>query len=129
MKYSLSQGSSRGLRLYFTVYPTGVIIQTLSISINLISRIGFPQEDNTERVDSPYCPRSWGYIFQYCPVSDAIQVHIGQVKKSAVATLKNTLSRESNTDTVSVLGRDEGYTVKYSPPPMGVAEGEARGNS
>ena len=30
---------------------------------------------------------------------------------------------------VSVLGRDEGYTVKYSPPPEGVPQGEARGNS
>ena len=31
--------------------------------------------------------------------------------------------------TVSVLGRDEGYTVKYNPLPEGVSEGEARGNS
>ena len=27
--------------------------------------------------------------------------------------------------TVSVLGREEGYTVKYSPSPEGVPEGEA----
>ena len=26
-------------------------------------------------------------------------------------------------------GRDKGYTVKYSPPPEGVPEGEAKGNS
>ena len=31
--------------------------------------------------------------------------------------------------TVSVLGRDKGYTVKYIPLPEGVPEGEARGNS
>ena len=31
--------------------------------------------------------------------------------------------------TVSVLGRDKGYIVKYSPPLEGVPEGEARGNS
>ena len=31
--------------------------------------------------------------------------------------------------TVSVLGRDEGYTVKYNPLPEGVPEGEGRGNS
>ena len=31
--------------------------------------------------------------------------------------------------TVSVLGRDKGYTVKYNPLPEGVPEGEARGNS
>ena len=30
---------------------------------------------------------------------------------------------------VSVLGRDEGYTVKYNPLPEGVPEGEARANS
>ena len=29
---------------------------------------------------------------------------------------------------VSVLGRDEGYTVKYNPLPEGVTEGEARGS-
>ena len=30
---------------------------------------------------------------------------------------------------LSVLGREEGYTVKYSPLAEGVPEGEARGNS
>ena len=32
-------------------------------------------------------------------------------------------------DIVSVLGQEEGYTVKYTPPLEGVPEGEARGNS
>ena len=32
-------------------------------------------------------------------------------------------------DIVSVLGRDEGYTVKHNPLPEGVPEGEAGGNS
>ena len=32
-------------------------------------------------------------------------------------------------DTVSVLGQEEGYMVKYTPPPEGVHEGEAQGNS
>ena len=31
--------------------------------------------------------------------------------------------------TVSVLGQEEGYTVKYIPLPEGFPEGEARGNS
>ena len=31
--------------------------------------------------------------------------------------------------TVSVLGREEGCTDKYTPSPEGVPEGEARGNS
>ena len=30
---------------------------------------------------------------------------------------------------VSVLGREEGYTFKYTLPPEGVPEGESRGNS
>ena len=29
--------------------------------------------------------------------------------------------------TVSVLGQDEGYTVKYNPLPEGVPEGKAQG--
>ena len=32
-------------------------------------------------------------------------------------------------NTVSVLGREEGYKVKYTPLPEGVTEGKARGNS
>ena len=32
-------------------------------------------------------------------------------------------------DIVSVLGRDEGYTVKYNPLAEGISEGKARGNS
>ena len=31
--------------------------------------------------------------------------------------------------TVSILGRDEGYTVKYAPLPEGVPEDKALGNS
>ena len=30
---------------------------------------------------------------------------------------------------VSVLGQEEGYTVKYTSRPEGVPEGESRGNS
>ena len=30
---------------------------------------------------------------------------------------------------VSVLGQEEGYTVKYTPSPEGVPESKARGNS
>ena len=37
---------------------------------------------------------------------------------------------ECQENTVSVLGRDEGYTVKYNPLPQGVpGEGKAQGNS
>ena len=40
-----------------------------------------------------------------------------------------TLRRWRGTLPVSVLGRDEGYTVKNNPLPEGIPEGEARGNS
>ena len=30
---------------------------------------------------------------------------------------------------MSVLGLDSGHTVKYTPPPEGIPEGQARGNS
>ena len=36
---------------------------------------------------------------------------------------------EIRAGTVSVLGREEGYTVKYTPSPEVVPEGKARGNS
>ena len=32
-------------------------------------------------------------------------------------------------DTVSVLGQDKGFPVKYNPLPEGIPKGEARGNS
>ena len=35
----------------------------------------------------------------------------------------------SNCKTVSVFGREEGYTVKYTPMPEGVVKGDAQGNS
>ena len=34
-----------------------------------------------------------------------------------------------NRHTVSILGRDKGYTFKYSPPPEGVPEGKAQEKS
>ena len=39
------------------------------------------------------------------------------------------INRESLAYPVSVLGREEGFTVKYNPLPEGVPEGKARGNS
>ena len=39
------------------------------------------------------------------------------------------LAHHSLSNILSVLGREEGYTVNYTPPPEGVPEGEARGNS
>ena len=38
-------------------------------------------------------------------------------------------SLDSISFTVSVLGRDEEFTVKYIPLPNGVPKGEAQGNS
>ena len=42
---------------------------------------------------------------------------------------KSMLTMPGPQHTVSVLGRDKGYTVKYNPLPEGVPEGKARGNS
>ena len=39
------------------------------------------------------------------------------------------LSASHLVNTVSVLGQEEGDTVKYTPSPEGVTEGEAQGNS
>ena len=44
-------------------------------------------------------------------------------------TIISAINQGHGADTVSVLGRDEGYTVKNNPLPKGVPEGEARGNS
>ena len=40
-----------------------------------------------------------------------------------------TLTVLFNVRIVSVLGQDEGYTVKYNPLTEGVPEGKAQGNS
>ena len=45
-----------------------------------------------------------------------------------VLSLYNTVY-VTDLDTVSVLERDKGYTVKYEPLPEGVPEGKAQGNS
>ena len=39
------------------------------------------------------------------------------------------LTEEGYWDNVSVLGREEGYMVKYTPSLEGVPKGEAQGNS
>ena len=49
------------------------------------------------RVDSPYWSGSWGYIFPYCPVDEAISFRIDPVENSVVAALGNTYGQESNT--------------------------------
>ena len=48
-------------------------------------------------VNSLYGSDSWGYIFLYCPVDEAIQVCIDPVENSVVAALGNTHGQESNT--------------------------------
>ena len=58
------------------------------------------------------------------------------VRKKALYTLSqgqikldvSVLGRD-NGYTVSVLGQEEGYTIKYTPLLEGVSEGKARGNS
>ena len=51
---------------------------------------------NTESAYSPYCPRSWGYIFKYCPVDKAIPVGIVLIENFAAAELGNAFSLKNN---------------------------------
>ena len=55
----ISKAWQRYISMYF---PTQVIIRTLSGNKKFL-QIWLPQEDNTERVDSPYSLRSAGAIF------------------------------------------------------------------
>ena len=78
---------------YISLYIlTCVIIQTFSIYKSYTVGQG-----NIERVDSPYWSSSWGYIFPYYPVDEAISVHIDPVENSVVAALGHTHGQESNT--------------------------------
>ena len=44
-----------------------------------------------------YWSGSWGYIFPYCPVDEAIQIRIDLVENSVVTVLGNIHGQESNT--------------------------------
>ena len=46
-------------------------------------------------MSSPYWSGSLGYIFPYCPVDEAIGVHIDPVENSVVAALGNTHGQET----------------------------------
>ena len=54
--------------------------------------------------------------------------HLCRVEEEGYTRNPRVKSRE-RVYIVSVLGQEEGYTVKYNPPPEGVPEGEAWGNS
>ena len=51
-------------------------------------------------------------------------VNLDLILKSSLLTLDS-----SGRLIVSVLGREKGYTVKYTPSPVGVPKGKAGGNS
>ena len=53
------------------------------------------------KVNAPYWSGSWGYIFQYCPVNEAIRFRIDPVENSVAAALGNTHGQESNTRRVN----------------------------
>ena len=57
-------------------------------------------------------------------------MHICSVLNIKICNKKKTISLGlDGFQTVSVLGRDEGYTVKYNPLPEGVPKGKAQRNS
>ena len=64
------------------------------------------------------------YTALYCTTLHCKELHCTVLHYTAV--YGTTLPYHS---TVSVLGQDEGYTVKYSHTSEGVPEGEAQGNS
>ena len=59
---------------------------------------------------------------------NCIQRYKAEIHSFATKYVKYTWNKVK-VNIVSLLGRDEGYTVKYNPLPEGVPEGEARGNS
>ena len=59
----------------------------------------------------------------------AIYINICSTLKPFCLTMLEYLKILAYKYIVSIVGQEEGYTVKYIPPPEGVPEGEARGNS
>ena len=68
----------------------------------------------------------WLWLLQWLCVGIAAIISSSEVINSKV-TAASILT--ATAVTVSVLGRYEGYTVKYNPLPEGVPEGEVRGYS
>ena len=73
----------------------------------------------------------WKHILEkHCTQAfPVIRIRHKNLKCSPVHKLIDKIYTLIKQHIVSVLGRDEGYTVKYNPLPEGVPEGEARGNS
>ena len=82
-----AQGISRGLRIYFTVYPDLSNYTDLLLMEELILRIGMA---------------AGAIFFPYCPLNEVIQVCIVPVENSFVAALGNKHVQESNTRRVKV---------------------------
>ena len=77
-----AQGISRGLRLFFTLYPDLSHYTDFLLMEELILCIGMAIR---------------AIFFPYCPLDEAIQVRIVPVENSVVAALGNTHVQESNT--------------------------------
>ena len=103
---------------------------TLHYILHRLASIGLSWPKNRETLSfKPYCTLYWTptyiEVFKvYQEVSLMYQEH-----NPTVHCIKHNNVQCTVHYTVSVLGRDKGYTVKYSPPPEGVPEGKARGNS
>ena len=69
---------------------------------------------------------NWGVVLALTVLHDEAEAPYKLVLYSFIQIY---YAQQSTQYTVSVLGRDEGYTVKYNPLPEGVPEGKARGNS
>ena len=64
-----------------------IIISKFSCILKMMSKNTFPEPQPDS---ASYWSGSWGYIFPYCPVDEAIQVRIDPVENSVVAALGNT---------------------------------------
>ena len=109
VKYSLSTreipraepGGCPGASGYISPYiQTWVIIHTFSMSKSYTSRMSFLVGQYWK---SWFSVLVWqlGYIFPYCPVYEALRVHIDPVENSVVAALRNSHGQEINTKRVN----------------------------
>jgi hypothetical protein len=69
------------------------------------------------------------FFYRYKETSSIALLHKLSELSHLLRPMKLALAQKQSDYTVSVLGRDEEYTVKYNPLPEGVPEGKARGNS
>ena len=107
-------GISWGLGLYFIEFPD---LSHNTDILNYISSIALPGSSIWEELNLCIAPTAgpYGKILA-SRLSNTVEVNFN-------------IKMFSNWDCIRFTRQEEGYTVKYTPPPEGVPEGKARGNS